>query len=409
MSVLKTIFIQSLGCPMRDQDTQKLKDFFIKNQFTITEHPEEAFYKIFVTCGLSLKHVEKSLNALPKETNSEGLTFITGCLPSIFPDKVQINEKIKVIPIKDIQSINSYFENFVFKFESIPDNSFYSEEVLPEGKDEYNNFSKLFHGFELNKQFGIKLIRRFKLIKKSKFSKTNNHIEKRTIRISSGCASNCSFCGIRYAIGKLKSKGIEDILLEYNYLLKASYSDIILLADDTGSYGLDIKTTLPDLLHRLNEQNDGKKINWYFQDLSPYWALKYRQELSFFIKEKCFYEFCFTIQSGRDRILSLMNRNYKIADVINILIHFRALNTEMRILGNYIVGFPNETDADFNDTLISVELFKFDFIYIIPYLENEVSGSRLIYPKVTKEKTEERIKLFEHKLKKQKTDYFVVT
>jgi len=388
---------------MRDLEAERLKKFFLKNNYKLTCDKNEAYYRIIVTCSLNDEKIDASMQAISNSESFNGITFVTGCLPSMEPNRFLVNEKIILIPIKELHHIEKYFEDIVFRYIDVEDTNFYREKNII-GRNEGDSLKNIVSGFELNKRYFIKFVRRLRAFLSKKINK-KIYTEKATIRISTGCLSNCSFCGIKFGIGSLKSKPLNKIFQEYKSLTDSGYRNIFLLGDDTGAYGIDVKSSFPELLCELYKINSKNRIRWYFQDLSPYWAKKYMNEILFYVHRKCFYELLLSVQSGSDRILKLMKRNYSATDIMLILNNFKNANSYLRLLGNFIVGFPSETEDDFKLTLKLCQDFKFDFIYIMPYYENSVCDSRNIYPKVSKSELDERLRSFEILLKNQKTDY----
>jgi len=390
---------------MRDIDADKIRSFLISNNFSITDNFDSAYYKIIVTCGMNGSRIQESLKKIRESNTNKGITFITGCLPAIAPETLSNYAVHHIFPIKEIEAFYLYFKANSLKNTDIKDSNFFKQSK-PRGRFEYGDIKSIFFQFEFSKRYYYRFLRRFNILFKKVFF-CSKDLGKASIRISNGCLLNCSFCGIKYAIGKLTSKSSDVILIEYQNLIKQGYRDVIFIGDDTGSYGLDNKTSLPELLKVLYYSST-LKMNWYFQDINPQWAIKYRNELDFYVKKRCFSEMLFSIQSGSDKILKLMKRNYRSGEVLDNLFYYKKLNPKMRILGNFIVGFPNETDFDFMETIAMCEKFKFEFIYIIPYYENPVSDSKDIEPKIPDSEVEKRLKYFEEFLVKQKTDYIIV-
>jgi tRNA A37 methylthiotransferase MiaB len=400
-----TAYVESVGCMMRDLDADKIKSFLISNNYRIVDSFDDAYYKIIVTCGMNGSRIQESLKKIKESNPTRGISFITGCLPAIAPETLKDYTDQHIFPIKEVDKLYLYFKANSLLNNDIEDSNFFKQ-TKPKGRFEYDDIRSIFFQFELNKRFYYRLNRRLSILFKKIFYKSND-LGKASIRISNGCLLNCTFCGIKYAIGKLSSKSIDQIKNEYLNLITQGYRHIIFIGDDTGSYGLDLKETLPILLNELYKSTN-IKAKWYFQDINPQWAIKYKQDLGKFVKNNCFNEMLFSIQSGSDNILKLMKRNYIADDVVENLFYYSKLNPKMRILGNFIVGFPGETTDDFEQTIAMCEKFKFEFIYVIPYFENPVSDSRHIEPKISTEIVEERLQIFEIFLKKQKTDYVVV-
>ena len=404
----KNAYVLSVGCMMRDVDADKIKNFLINNNYNIVENLESAYYKIIVTCGMNDSMIQESLRRIREFESKSGITFITGCLPAIEPNLLKEFKADNIFPIKNVEKLYLYFKNNTKIINDINDSNYFSSvnQDKLKGRFEYNTLSSLFHQFEFTTRFFYRFVRRLSSISRKVLLKAKKN-KKTSIRISNGCVLNCSFCGIKYAIGKLSSKSQQAIYIEYKNLIDNGFRHIFIIGDDTGSYGIDIKSNLPELLDSLLKSTT-KKIHWYFQDINPLWAIKYKNELGKFVREKCFSEMLFSIQSGSDNILKKMNRNYKYDEVLENLKYYRNLNPYMRLLGNFIVGFPSESEEDFLQTIKLCENFTFEFIYIIPYYENSVSESRFIEPKISKSIVDKRIAFFEAFLKNQKTDYKIV-
>jgi len=386
---------------MRKQDAKKIEAFFLANHYKIAPKLEVADFIIVVSCGLNETSINLSLNSLSKMPEKTSFVLITGCLPSMVPDKIKLNDKIKLLPIKNINEIDKFFDNIKTPFADINESNFYPEDEVPyrnlyaEKKSDVGN-TKHTDTFKLKSTL------------KKILAKNEQNPHRCTLRISVGCVSNCSYCGIKYAIGNLKSRPIDSIKKDYIQLLKKGYKEFVLLADDTGSYGVDIKTDLPALLNSLHMCDIKGETKWILQDLSPEWALKYKNQLYEFIKIDCFSEIMLSVQNGSDSMLSLMKRRYKVSDVVDLVINIRRLNSKMLLMGNVIIGFPSETEEDFNLTLEFISKCNFDFIYLMKYYENQVCESRNIYPKVPDGIIENRLNKIEKILEEKQTVFFTI-
>ncbi|MFO7790599.1 MAG: radical SAM protein [Bacteroidales bacterium] len=400
-----TVYLRQLGCPMGSLDKQALETLLNKNGIKITENIEKADYKIIITCGATNETTKISKNEVIDAAKLGGKTIVTGCLPEIMPSLIPENSGIYSIPVKNINTLIDMLH--LDKIEDFRKPHVYQENHLP-GENEYYKLKDLFQGFKPSKHFIYVLQRRLKLLNQHQKIKDEALFKKQAIRISEGCVLNCSFCGIKQAIGKLRSKSEESIVTEYEQLLNEGFRNFVLLADDTGSWGLDIKKTFPDLLTSLANTDKSNRGLWFLQDLNPFWALKYQKALAHFIEAGRFFEILFSVQSGSNKILNLMNRKYEIESVVNMLSEFQKLNPRLRMLSNFIIGFPNETEADFQATLDFIDSFNFEFIYLMKYFENETGDSKDIYPKVDEKAVMERIAKAEAFMKKRKIPFRTV-
>ncbi len=406
-STEKTVFIQPLGCLMRLQDSNKLMEFFHNNGFIIVESAALAYYKVIVTCGLNENTITASLKAIDDCDLSYGKIIITGCLPSMSPSSLVNYDNVILIPLSEIETIDTVFAKAGFLYSDTHEHNSFAEEKHSQHDEKNANFGNVIKSFGFAKS-------RFQQFKRNlrhfiHLRKPKNELEQiKTLRISKGCVSKCSYCAIRMAVGKLKSRPLNDIVADYSILVSKGHSNIMLLADDTGSWGIDLNSTFPELLNALGNCSTKHKVKWHLQDLSPYWALKYENELCDFIAKDCFHEILFSVQSGSNHVLQLMKRHYKTEALSEMIVRIRNINPKMRILSNFIVGFPGETHDDFLQTLQFIKRHSFDFVCIFKYYESEVSDSVNMFPKVDHNIIEERVQIVEELLKRYNTLYVII-
>jgi len=404
----KKVFVKSFGCPMRKLDGLKIQRFCMENNLIITEDSATADISIFITCGINESKVKMSLDSiLLNNHGKKGIKIITGCLPSMRPELFAIDNETILLPINKLDEISSLLNKTNKKINNLVDSSYYDYNNVPFGKNELYKLKHLFYYFEFNKRFLTRLTRRVNEFVKVWICNSNAS-EIKVIRISNGCNNNCSYCGIRYAVGKLKSKTVDVIKEEYLKLISDEYMKILFIADDTGSYGVDMGKDFPFLLKELYYCDTNNKTKWLIQDISPYWALKYRNELLFYIRHNKFEEILFSVQHASNRILRLMKRKYEIDDVSKMIKEFSHTNRRTRLLCNFIIGFPSETDEDFQQIILFLKKNKFEFVYIFKYYELDLCSSSKIYPKVPVHIIEKRINEIEDFLKKQKTFFYTL-
>ena len=167
------------------------------------------------------------------------------------------------------------------------------------------------------------------------------------VRISKGCNSRCTYCAIKNAVGPLRSKPLGEIMEEFNLAIGEGYKNFRLVADDVGSYGQDIGSNIVDLLNRVYAYQYDFKLIW--DDFHPIWLIQYFPDLFNIFSQypqKIGY-LGFPVQSGSDRILQLMNRGYKAADVKECLLALNEALPEVDTTSHVLLGFPGETKEDF--------------------------------------------------------------
>jgi len=392
---------------MRSLDATRLHDYFLRNEQTIVDKPDDADFNIVITCGVIKKQVTSSFLLIDDYLKYKGELIVLGCAPAIAPDEFNEKFKVKFLSTKNLNDIDSFFPYFKVKFKDIP-----FAHVLYKNHKEYEVFDttvkrekiiNFVEEFELSKKFIAKCVStiRYKLGKD--VLGPNEKPDVMYVNISSGCRNKCAYCGIRNAIGPLKSKPMETCLAEYKSLVDKGYRNFRIIADDLGAYGLDINTTFAGLLDKFSEIDKGTNTQWIFEDLNPKWLMLYKDNLYKYVKKKKIIEILCPLQSGNNRVLKLMNREYDINDVVELLLKFKKANPLINLISHAIVGFPSETEEEFVDTLNMLERLNCGELTILGYHDAESILSHFIEPKISQDVIEERLNRVRALLTKIKT------
>jgi len=206
--------------------------------------------------------------------------------------------------------------------------------------------------------------------------KRNSHITA-LVQIMRGCNNYCSYCIVPYTRGPEQSREVGELLSEVKNLIKKGYKEIFLLGQNVNSYGQDFKKPVPfsELLKMIAKIDNIKRIR--FMTSHP-------KDLSFDLIETIKNEknICnhihLPIQSGSDKVLSLMNRKYDTHRYKTIFNKIRNSIEKVSITTDIMVGFPGETDNDFNDTLTFFKEMEFDNMYSFLYSNRENTVSSLM-------------------------------
>lgn len=184
------------------------------------------------------------------------------------------------------------------------------------------------------------------------------------VKVQDGCENFCSYCIIPYARGKCCSKPLENVVSEVKTLLAKGYQEIVLTGIHTGNYGVDINTNFAELLRNLVKLEGLKRLR-----ISSIEVTELTDEVLDIIKENdvIVNHFHIPLQAGSDKILKLMNRKYDLAYYEEKINKLRAIRPLVSITTDIIVGFPNETDLDFEETIKNARKFNFAKIHVFPY------------------------------------------
>lgn len=182
------------------------------------------------------------------------------------------------------------------------------------------------------------------------------------LSIMYGCNNFCTYCVVPYVRGRERSRKPEDIVREARSLVEAGYKDITLLGQNVNSYGKDLGSgaDFSDLIREINDIPGDFLIR--FMTSHPKDATE-KLFKTMAECEKCAHHIHLPVQSGSDRVLKAMNRNYDAAKYLRQAALARSYMPDLVLTTDIIVGFPGETDEDFEDTLKLVEAVRFDAMF----------------------------------------------
>lgn len=190
------------------------------------------------------------------------------------------------------------------------------------------------------------------------------------LKIAEGCSNNCTYCAIPKIRGKFVSRPFEDIIEEAEMLAKKGIKEIIVIAQDTTKYGIDLygKYRLAELLEKISKIEGIKWVRFLYA-----YPESITEELLQTVKnnEKICNYFDIPIQHISDRILKLMNRKSKKADIVNLVERIRKEIPDAIIRTSIIVGFPGETEADFEELLEFIKTAKLDRVGVFKYSKED--------------------------------------
>lgn len=326
----------SLGCEKNLVDSEMILGLCKEANFEIITDLNEANIIIINTCGFITSAKEEAINtifdALDYQENGTKIV-VTGCLVQRYYDDLvkEIPEVDLYIPIRD-----------------------------------YHRFGELLSSlFNDNKYNGLCINANNRVLS------TPKHLA--YLKISEGCNNNCAYCAIPLIRGKFVSKPEEDIITEFKYLVKTGRKEICLISQDLTKYGIDLEnTTLASLLLKLVKIEGDYKIRLLY--LYPD---EITDELIKVIKEndKILPYFDIPVQHGSDKILNWMGRRGNQEFINNLITKIRKEIPECVIRTTLILGFPHESEKDFQILKKFVEENKFDHLGAFTYSKEEDTRS----------------------------------
>ena len=259
--MVEKFFVTIMGCTKRRLDCERIKNYFIANQLQQVDSPELADYIVVSTCGLSEFFERESIKLILDAKKQQGQVIVFGCMPSMNPERIHDVFDGEIVHTQTIDDFDRIFPDFPVKFADVPDANSRFEETGKNLKEKIKyELRKLDLHYPLQ-LYNVCLVLAEQLragintvlpwvfpspfitrIPLSSVNPDNMHF---SLRISKGCMGNCSYCNIKTAIGRLRSKPIPLLLEELERGLANGEYTININSSDTGSYGLDIGSSLP--------------------------------------------------------------------------------------------------------------------------------------------------------------------
>ncbi len=313
------IYFETYGCTANYNSTEIMKGLVKQAGFDITSNADFADLIIINSCIAKEPTEEKIRRRISDLLKQNKKIILAGCMPQI---KKNLDEGLFLIGTNQIK-------NIVNLIEDIQSNSYNREKYISTRNEIKLNLPK---------------------ITKEKFIGIN--------QISEGCLGECSYCIVRFAKGKLFSYPFEEIIKSVKSDLESGAKEIWITSQDCANYGNDDgKFLLPELLTKILEIK--KRFFLRVGMMEPDNLLKILPKIIEIYKNKKMFKFLhLPIQSGSDKILRLMKRKYTREDALKIISEFRKEFPDMHISIDVIVGFPEETEKDFQETFELVKKIK---------------------------------------------------
>ena len=368
-----------------------LKRWYRGNSWAVTQDPQKADFIIVATCGFSQSEEDHEIAALKNlmATKKEDCeVIVTGCLPQINKSRVKEIFQGPCVKTVDMKAFNQIM-NFGDKIEQY-DNHYVSE-------DEYNTDPTIHHYFKMRKNFEKYSF--LPLVKVPKVLYTVPSEKWFLIRCAMGCTGNCSYCGIKHAHGAIQSEPMESILAQASKGITQGFQEIALTGEDQGGYGVDIGIDLSVLLTELLRLPGDFVINLRYID--PYWLHRLKDKLLPVFETGRIKAFCSPVQSGSDRILKLMNRLYTYDQIKETVSEVMATGNVGMISTNIIVGFPTETEEDFEQSMRLVEEVPFGMFMAFKYEDRPGTKASELEGKISPEVMDQRYNKLEKLIKRK--------
>ncbi|MDD2504800.1 MAG: tRNA (N6-isopentenyl adenosine(37)-C2)-methylthiotransferase MiaB [Bacilli bacterium] len=364
-------FIRTYGCQMNVHDSEEISGILESLGYTKTENYEESDFIILNTCAIRENVHDKVFGFLGrckhlKKKNPNLLLAICGCMAQ---EEVVVKEIKEKYPFIDI----------VFGTHNI---------------NELPNMLENYYGKQKIKVYSIE----------GNVIEFNNHYKRDSnitawVNIMYGCDKFCTYCIVPYTRGKQRSRKMEDIIKEIEELVHKGYNEITLLGQNVNAYGKDLKEKI-SFSHLLEKVSQTKIPRIRFVTSHPW---DFTDEMIDVIANNpnIMPYIHLPVQSGSNKILKKMNRNYSKEEYLILFNKIKEKIKNVSITTDIIVGFPEEEEEDFLETLEVVKYCKFDGAFTFIFSPRAGTPAFKMKNTITKEEATNRL----HRLNKEVNKY----
>ncbi|BED92111.1 MAG: tRNA (N(6)-L-threonylcarbamoyladenosine(37)-C(2))-methylthiotransferase MtaB [Candidatus Improbicoccus pseudotrichonymphae] len=334
---MKTFFIKTFGCKVNGCDSEEISSELICNGWDISCSPLGSDLIVFNSCAVTAESVRKCRQAIRKfkKCSPNSLIIVTGCAVKFLQNNNM--EEIDFLLEKPQRKI---FYKKILQFLNLKKRNKSAPDFLRKN-DGFN------HDFSI---FSSKRTRAF-------------------LKVEDGCNNFCSYCIIPYVRGSvIKSKPLSEIEKEINALYLKNYREIVISGINLCAVGSDLDFNLMDVIDIVRKKFSRIRLG----SLDPSYFIKNKEQLCALLERK---EICpsfhLSLQSGSDEILSRMNRKYNVEDYMEITEKIKKKISCSTITTDLIVGFPGETEKNFEESLLIIKKLNFIKVNVFPFSARE--------------------------------------
>lgn len=376
-------FVETYGCQQNSSDSEKLKGMLDEMGFGFCESPKEADFVLYNTCAVrenaELK-VFGNIGALKhqKRRNPELMVGVCGCMMQ----QPHIAETIR----KKYTHVDLCFgTHALYRFPQLLYDVMKKQRVF----DNANEDGSIFEDVTYHRD-GPPLAK---------------------IPVMYGCNNYCTYCIVPYVRGRERSRDKEHILAEVRAVAAEGYKEVMLLGQNVNSYGNDLADGLSfaQLLREVCRVDGVERVRFmtsHPKDLSDELIAAMAEE------EKICKQLHLPIQSGSDRVLKLMNRKYTRAQYMELIRKVRERMPDIVLTTDIIVGFPGETNEDFEETLSVLKEVAYDSIFSFIYSKRVGTPAASMEDCLTDEEKHQnfdRMLALQNEISKRKNDMYLNT
>jgi threonylcarbamoyladenosine tRNA methylthiotransferase MtaB len=405
--MLNVSFI-TLGCKVNQFESEAMMELFESEGFIIIPACDKSDIFIINTCAVTKESDRKSRQLInkAKRINKNAIVVAVGCSVQLNSERISKETSVDIVigtknkseiarlikeKLDSVNNANKISDGNIKNIAIINDDNFNDDDIygVSEEKTNGNNVKSNVAKFTPHESF-------------EELSISKEHDKTRVnIKIQDGCNQFCSYCIIPYVRGPIRSRNEEDVIKEIKTLANNGYKEIVLNGIHLSSFGKDLKKedALISIIEEINNidgnaKNGVERIRFGSLEQGII-TDNFMQRLSKL--NKICDHFHLSLQSGSDTVLQRMNRKYTASEYMNKVDLIRKHMPNSGITTDIIVGFPGETEAEFNETLDFVKKINFSRIHVFKYSVREgtkaASFENQIDEKIKSERSKKLISL----------------
>ncbi len=352
------VAIYTLGCKVNLYESEVIMNSFKKSGYEIVDFEDDADIVIINTCTVTNTSDKKSRNIIRQavKKHENAVIVVMGCYSQVRSADIKEIDGVDIIigntkKSKVVSLVEEYLKNkkSITEIDNIMHTDFEAMEL-----DTFETRTRAF------------------------------------VKIQDGCNNFCSYCIIPYSRGNIRSKEKDDVVSEIKCLVKNGYKEVVLTGIHTGHYGKDkYDYDFSDLLSELCKIDNLKRIR-----ISSIEITELDSKFIDVLKNNkvIVNHMHIPLQSGCDKTLKEMNRKYDTKYYLDKINLIRSIRPNISITTDLIVGFPNETEEDFNTTLSFLRKVKFSKIHVFPYSRRKGTKADLMDNQIDEQTKHKRVK-----------------
>lgn len=362
----------TLGCKVNQYESEYMAEMLKNAGFEIVSPNEDADYYIINSCTVTATADQKTRQSVRKfkRQHPNSVVILTGCMPQAFPEQANDLQEADIVlsnksnnDILDLINRHSVTKNRIINIDRHKSGDGFTDCQI-------NNFGERIRAF---------------------------------VKIEDGCDRFCSYCIIPTSRGRVRSKAPERLKEEITQLGKNGIKEIVLVGINLSSYGKGEDFNIIDAVRICNEDKNIKRIR--LGSLEPdHITDEIIEELSKF--DKFCPQFHISLQSGCDKTLKEMNRHYSSEEYRHLCDKLRDTFENASLTTDVMVGFNNETEEDFNDSLEFVKSIGFEKVHVFPYSQRKGTAASRRGDNVPKKEKERRASIMIEETERLRHNYF---